>query len=92
VLFVRNQLCALAQPDLEVTTGNLLLTLINQNIRVGSATPPADPSGDYAWERFKKGESITKDTITMLSGKALQLTGGLDNVKDRTTGTDMGWW
>ena len=49
VLFARNQLCALAQPDVEVTTDNLLSTLMDNNVRVGTSTPKADPSGDYAW-------------------------------------------
>lgn len=91
VLFVRNQLCALAQPDLEVTTDNLLLTLMNKDVKVGTSTPKADPSGDYAWELFKKAETITAGSFTALSGKALQLTGGPDSAKAPDGRNQYGW-
>ena len=48
VLFARNKLCALAQADVTVTTNSLLKTLMDEKIRVGTSTPIADPSGDYA--------------------------------------------
>ena len=60
VLFARNQLCALAQPDVEITTDNFLDTLMNKDVKVGIATPKADPSGDYAWELFKKSDTLKK--------------------------------
>ncbi len=91
VLFVRNQLCALAQPDVEVTTGNLLITLMNKDVRVGTATPKADPSGDYAWELFKKADTIKEGNFTTLSGKALQLTGGPDSTKAPDGRNQYGW-
>ena len=91
VLFVRNQLCALAQPDVEVTTDNLLNTLMNEKVRVGTATPKADPSGDYAWELFKKADKIKIGSFTTLSGKALQLTGGQDSAKAPEGRNQYGW-
>jgi molybdate transport system substrate-binding protein len=91
VLFVRNQLCALAQPDVEVTTDNLLNTLMNEKVRVGTATPKADPSGDYAWELFKKADKIKMGSFTALSGKALQLTGGPDSAKAPEGHNQYGW-
>lgn len=48
VLFARNQLCALSQHDVDVTSESLLNKLIENNIRVGTSTPKSDPSGDYA--------------------------------------------
>jgi len=91
VLFVRNQLCALAQPEVEVTTDNLLDTLLNKNIRVGTSTPKADPSGDYAWELFRKADTIKKGSFATLSNKALQLTGGPDSAKAPAGRNQYGW-
>ena len=81
VLFARNQLCALAQADLEVTTGNLLNILLDKNVRVGTSTPKADPSGDYAWELFRKADKIKDGSFATLSRKAFKLTGGPDSDK-----------
>lgn len=91
VLFARNQLCALAQPDVEVTTDNLFNTLMNKNVRVGTSTPKADPSGDYAWELFRKADTIKKGSFATLSGKALQLTGGPDSDKAPEGRNQYGW-
>ena len=91
VLFARNQLCALAQPDVEVTTDNLLSTLMDKNVRVGTSTPKADPSGDYAWELFRKADSIKAGSFTTLSNKALQLTGGPASEKAPEGRNQYGW-
>jgi len=91
VLFARNQLCALAQPGVEVTTDNLFNTLMDKNIRVGTSTPKADPSGDYAWELFKKADKIKNGSFTALSGKALRLTGGADSEKPPEGRNQYGW-
>jgi molybdate transport system substrate-binding protein len=91
VLFTRNQLCALAQPDSGVTTDNLLNTLMDKNVRVGISTPKADPSGDYAWDLFKKAETIKEGNFATLSGKALQLTGGPDSEKAPEGRNHYGW-
>lgn len=76
VLFTRNSLCGLAQPEIEVSSANLLDVLLDQKVRVGTSTPKADPSGDYAWELFGKAESLKKGSEAILTTKALQLTGG----------------
>ena len=91
VLFARNQLCILAQPGVEVTTGNLLSTLLNEKIRVGTSTPKADPSGDYAWELFKKADKIKDGSFAILSTRALQLTGGPDSEKAPEGRNPYGW-
>src|SRR6185436_7764940 len=59
-LFARNRLCALARPGLEVTPASLLDRMLDPQVNLGTSTPKADPSGDYA----------------TLEKKALQLTGG----------------
>ena len=90
-LFSRNQLCALAQPNLDVTTETLLNTLMSPDVRLGTSTPKADPSGDYAWELFEKADRIKTGNFAALSAKALQLTGGPDSAKAPDGLNPYGW-
>ena len=76
VLFARNRLCALARPGLEVAPTSLLDRMLESSVRLGTSTPKADPSGDYAWEAFRKAEKIKSGASARLEKKALQLTGG----------------
>ena len=76
VLFARNRLCALARPGLEVTPAALLDRMLDPQIKLGTSTPKADPSGDYAWEVFRKAEKLKPGASATLEKKALQLTGG----------------
>ena len=75
-VFTRNALCALAAPGVLVTTANLLDTLLRTDVRLGTSTPKADPSGDYAWELFRRAEQVRPGASARLEAKALQLTGG----------------
>lgn len=79
--FARNQLCALAQPDVEVTPATLLERMLDPKTRVGTSTPKADPAGDYAWELFRKADAVRPGSLKTLDGKALKLTGGPDSAK-----------
>lgn len=90
-LFVRNQLCGLAQPGLTVTGENFLATLLDPKVRLGTSTPKADPSGDYAWELFQKADGMKKGSYATLSGKALQLTGGPESPKPPEGRNLYGW-
>lgn len=74
-LFARNQLCALTRPGLTVSPANVLDRMLEPSVKLGTSTPRADPSGDYAWEVFRKAEAIHPGAFTTLSHKALQLTG-----------------
>jgi molybdenum ABC transporter molybdate-binding protein len=76
VLFVRNRLCALVRPGLDVTSASLLDRMLDPTIKLGTSTPKADPSGDYAWEIFRKADQINAGAYAVLEKKALQLTGG----------------
>lgn len=76
VLFARNRLCALVRPGLEVTPVALLDRMLDPQIKLGTSTPKADPSGDYAWEVFRKAEKLKPGAAAILEKKALQLTGG----------------
>lgn len=76
VLFARNRLCALVRPGLEVTPASLLGRMRDPQVKLGTSTPKADPSGDYAWELFRRAEKIAPGALAELEKKALQLTGG----------------
>lgn len=76
VLFARNWLCALVRPGLEVTSASLLARMLDPQAKLGTSTPRADPSGDYAWEVFRRADKISPDAHATLEKKALQLTGG----------------
>ncbi|MEQ9609980.1 MAG: molybdate ABC transporter substrate-binding protein [Kiloniellaceae bacterium] len=90
-LFARNKLCALAQPALAVSTETLLDVLLDPALRLGTSTPKADPSGDYAWALFAKAEAVTPGARAALEGKALQLTGGPDSPKAPDGRNPYGW-
>jgi ABC-type molybdate transport system substrate-binding protein len=76
VLFARNRLCALVQPGLAVEPATLLDRMLDPNVKLGTSTPRADPSGDYAWEMFRKADKLKPGAFGALEQKALQLTGG----------------
>ena len=54
VLFARNQLCALVRHGLAVESATILDRMLDANVKLGTSTPRADPSGDYAWEVFRR--------------------------------------
>jgi ABC-type molybdate transport system substrate-binding protein len=76
VLFARNQLCALVRPGLNVMPDKLLDAMLDPQVKLGTSTPKADPSGDYAWEVFRKADALRAGAFAALDKKALQLTGG----------------
>lgn len=73
-LFARNRLCGLARPEVAVATDTLLNVMLSDDTRLGTSTPKADPSGDYAFELFDRSGHADA-----LKAKALQLTGGPDS-------------
>lgn len=90
-VFVRNSLCALAQPGVGATTDNLLATLLQPGVRVGTSTPKADPSGDYAWAMFRRAEAVQAGAYATLDGKALKLTGGANSPKPPAGQNSYAW-
>ena len=75
VLFARNRLCALGRPNLAVTSETLLTVMLDPAVRLATSTPRADPSGDYAWEVFRRAEAVKPGSRELLDAKALKLTG-----------------
>jgi ABC-type molybdate transport system substrate-binding protein len=76
VLFARNRLCALVRPGLAVDSATLLDRMLDPQVRLATSTPRADPSGDYAWDVFRKADTAKPGSFALLEKKALQLTGG----------------
>ena len=77
--FAYNRLCALASPEMQVTTATLLDSMLDPAVKLGMSTPVADPSGDYAVQLFEKAEPIRKGAHAALMQKARRLTGGPDS-------------
>ncbi len=90
-LFARNRLCALAQPGVDIDSASVLDVILDPDIRLGTSTPGADPSGDYAWELFERAEALRPGSQTALDAKALQLTGGPDSAP-APAGRDLYAW
>lgn len=80
-VFTRNSLCALTAAHIEATPSTLLATMLRADVRVGTSTPRADPSGDYAWALFRKADAVQAGAYARLDAKALKLTGGADSPK-----------
>lgn len=76
VRFVGNRLCAMARPEVGLTTANFLDKALSPSIKLGTSTPVADPSGDYTWKVFDKAEQVHPGATAALKSKALQLVGG----------------
>lgn len=81
MVFTRNALCALTSEQISATPETLLATLLRTDVRVGTSTPRADPSGDYAWALFRKADAVQPGAYAQLDAKALKLTGGADSPK-----------
>ena len=90
-LFARNRLCALAQPDVAASSASLLEVMLAPDVRLGTSTPKADPSGDYAWQVLEKAEALRPGSFGTLDAKALQLTGGPDSAKAPEGRNTYGW-
>jgi molybdate transport system substrate-binding protein len=77
--FARNAMCALAAPGFGLRGKTLAERLLDADVKVGTSTPRADPSGDYAFEMFERIEksgAAPAGSAERLKAKALQLTGG----------------
>ena len=74
--FAGNALCALTRPGLAIRPETLLDALLDPALVLGTSTPGADPSGDYAWRLFAAAERLRPGARAALVGKARVLTGG----------------
>lgn len=81
VVFARNRLCALARPGTVADDQDLLDAMLLPEVRLGTSTPGADPSGDYAQALFAKAEAVRSGAGAALKAKAQALTGAPDSPK-----------
>jgi molybdate transport system substrate-binding protein len=91
VLFVRNRLCALVRPGLQVTPATLLERMLDSGVKLATSTPKADPSGDYAFESFRRAEAVKAGAQAILEKKALQLTGSATSAAPPAGRSAYGW-
>ena len=90
-MFARNRLCALVKPGFAVTPDTLLDQMLREDVKVGTSTPKADPSGDYAFEVFAKADALKAGSRAALEKKALQLTGGPSSAQPPAGRSVYGW-
>src|SRR5689334_495884 len=91
VMFARSRLCALVRAGLAVTPETLLDTMLRDDVKVGTSTPKADPSGDYAFAVFAKADAVKGGSREMLEQKAQQLTGGPSSASGPAGRSVYGW-
>ena len=91
VMFARNRLCALVRPGLAVTPDTLLEIMLRDAVKLGTSTPKADPSGDYAFEVFAKADAVKPGSRNILEQKAQQLTGGPSSAGGPAGRSVYGW-
>src|SRR5262249_40948208 len=60
----------------DVTSDTLLDKMLDPRVKLGTSTPKADPSGDYAWQLFERADKLRPGAYATLDAKALKLTGG----------------
>lgn len=89
--FARNKLCALVKPGLQVDSASLLARMLDSAVKLGTSTPKADPSGDYAFDVFRKAEALHPGARATLEAKALKLTGSKDSAAPPAGRIAYGW-
>lgn len=89
--FTRNRLCVIARPGLGITPENLIDMMLDKDIKVGTSTPGADPSGDYAIEFFRKIDVKFPGKGSLLASKARALVGGRTPLDIPPGFTPAGW-
>ena len=65
--------------------------MLRDDVKIGTSTPKADPSGDYAFEVFAKAEAVKTGSRKILEQKAQQLTGGPSSASGPAGRSVYGW-
>jgi molybdate transport system substrate-binding protein len=76
VNFASNRIVAVVRANEGVTSANLLATLLNPSVRVGTSTPILDPQGDYEEQVFANADALSPGAKATLDAKAQRLTAG----------------
>jgi ABC-type molybdate transport system substrate-binding protein len=91
ILFARNTLCALVKPALQIGSEDLIDRMLDPSIKLGTSTPNSDPSGDYAFELFRKVNAVRPGAGALLERKAQQLTGSATSAVPPAGRSAYGW-
>ncbi len=77
VVFAHNEMVLVLPPGnpTGITAENWIDRLADPGVRVGTSTPGADPSGDYAWELFRRIDRDRPGFFATMDRKALKLVG-----------------
>lgn len=70
IAFARNRMCILSRRSAGVTADNLVERMLMKGVRVWTATPIVDPSGDYAWSMFDRIDRSHPGAGALLKQKA----------------------
>jgi ABC-type molybdate transport system substrate-binding protein len=65
--------------------------MLSPTVKVGTSTPKADPSGDYAFEVFAKADALKAGAKAVLETKALTLSGAPDSARPPEGRNLYGW-
>ena len=76
VNFASNRLVAVAKTGLGLTSANLLSTILNPNVTLGTSTPVYDPLGDYTEQVFSLANAVVPNAKITLDAKAERLVAG----------------
>lgn len=74
-IFARNRIVAVARKELGLTRGNFIEKLLG-DARIATSTPKKDPSGDYAFEIFRRIDALHPGAFASLEARAQMLVGG----------------
>ena len=76
VNFASNRIVAVVRSNEGITQSNLLGSLLNPSVRVGTSTPILDPQGDYEEQVFANADALVPGAKATLDAKAQRLTAG----------------
>ena len=74
-VFAYNPIRIVAQRELGLRADTLIEQLLDPALRLGTSTPGADPSGDYAQALFDRADQARPGCGALLRAKALQVVG-----------------
>ena len=76
VNFASNQIVAVVRSNEGITSADLLTSLLNPAVRVGTSTPVYDPLGDYTEQVFANADALDPGAKATLDAKAQRLVAG----------------
>lgn len=74
-VLTRNEMCLLAAGTVRLTQARLSDIMLDPSVKLGTSTPRADPSSDYAWQLFRNIDQARPGAYAVLDAKALKLLG-----------------